>query len=271
MKNESPKVSIIMGIYNCQETLENSIESIINQTYENWELIMCDDCSKDNTFNIAKKYERIYPDKIKVIKNEENLTLGPTLNRCIQHVTGSFIARQDGDDISHKERIEKQVKFLMKNKEYDMVGTWMTSFDENGEIGIHKLQTNPNIRDLVTHCITFAHATIMIRTNVMTSLNGYNEKKYAKQLEDYELWSRFFLNGYKGYNIQESLYYVRENRDAYKRKSIKRRIRGINLRFITNKMLNVPLHLYVHILKDVVAIVIPSFIFRKYYKWRLGN
>ena len=63
-----PKISIIMGIYNCEKTISESIESIINQTYENWELIMCDDNSSDNTLKIAQKYECIYPDKIKVIQ-----------------------------------------------------------------------------------------------------------------------------------------------------------------------------------------------------------
>ena len=75
---KQPKVSIIMGIYNCEATLKESIESIINQTYTNWELIMCDDCSKDNTFKIAKEYADKYKDKIKLIKNEKNLTLVPT-------------------------------------------------------------------------------------------------------------------------------------------------------------------------------------------------
>jgi glycosyltransferase EpsE len=271
MDKKTPKVSIIMGIYNCESTLEDSIKSIINQSYENWELIMCDDCSSDKTLMIAKNYEKKYPNRIKVIKNEANLTLGPTLNRCLKLTTGEFIARQDGDDLSDKTRFKRQVEFLISNNDYDMVGSWMTSFDKNGKLGIQKLKDEPNVRDLVTHCTTFAHATIMIRSEVMKKLNGYNENKYAKQLEDYELWSRFFFDNRKGYNIQESLYYVREDREAYKRKNIKRRLRSINMRFVTNKMLNIPINLYVYILKDVVALVIPSFIFRKYYKWRLGN
>ncbi len=89
----NPKVSIIMGIYNCESTLEEAIESIINQTYENWELIMCDDCSSDGTFEVAKKYKDKYPNKIKLIKNEKNITLGPTLNRCMEYVEGKYICK----------------------------------------------------------------------------------------------------------------------------------------------------------------------------------
>ena len=134
-----PKVSIIMGIYNCEQTLEESIKSIINQTYDNWELIMCDDCSIDNTYKIAQKYKDIYPNKIKLLKNDKNMTLGPTLNKCIEYVTGKYIARQDGDDLSERYRLEKQVDFLEKNKDISIVGTNMVSFDESGYHGVHSL------------------------------------------------------------------------------------------------------------------------------------
>ena len=135
----NPKVSIIMGIYNCEETLAESIDSILNQTYENWELIMCDDCSSDRTFDIAKGYKDKYPNKIKLLKNEKNLTLGPTLNKCMEYVEGKYIARQDGDDYSHKNRLEIQVKVLEENSDIAAVGTNMISFDEEGEHGVHSL------------------------------------------------------------------------------------------------------------------------------------
>ena len=110
--DNKPLISIIMGIYNCEKTLSESIESIINQTYENWELIMCDDCSDDSTLKIAQEFEKKYQNKIKVIKNEENITLGPTLNKCLKLVRGKYVARQDGDDISNLNRLKEEVEFL---------------------------------------------------------------------------------------------------------------------------------------------------------------
>ena len=88
-----------MGIYNCAKTLPEAIDSILAQTYSNWELIMCDDGSSDDTYAIAEKYKITYPNKIKLIKNEKNLGLNATLNNCLKYVDGNYIARMDGDDI----------------------------------------------------------------------------------------------------------------------------------------------------------------------------
>ena len=260
-----PKVSIIMGIYNCEQTLEESIKSIINQTYDNWELIMCDDCSIDNTYKIAQKYKDIYPNKIKLLKNDKNMTLGPTLNKCIEYVTGKYIARQDGDDLSERYRLEKQVDFLEKNKDISIVGTNMVSFDESGYHGVHSLGESLGKEYYLKKGVIFFHATILIRTEVMRKLNGYSTQWYAIQAEDYELWSRFIKEGYKGYNLQENLYYVRENIDTYKIKNIKRRLRGLVLKFKVNRRLNASISAYVYMLKDIVALFIPRWIFIRYY------
>lgn len=267
----NPKVSIIMGIYNCESTLEEAIESIINQTYENWELIMCDDCSSDGTFEVAKKYKDKYPDKIKLIKNEKNITLGPTLNRCMEYVEGKYIARQDGDDFSHRERLEKQVKILEEDNRLAAVGTNMISFDENGEHGVHSLPEKVDTDYYLKRGVIFFHATLLIRTEVMKKLNGYTDKWYAVQAEDYELWSRFLKEGYKGFNLHENLYYVREDLNTYKRKNVKRRLRGLVLRFNVNKSLNAPIKIYFYMLKDIIALFIPRSVFIKYYRRKMNT
>lgn len=264
IKNQ-PKVSIIMGIYNCENTLEEAIKSIINQTYKNWELIMCDDCSKDNTLKIAESYAKNYPENIKVIKNERNLTLGPTLNRCLELATGDYIARQDGDDLSKEDRLEKQVKFLESNKEFDLVGTSMISFDENGEYGARNLKSTPEGKDLMYGSV-FAHATILIKSEVIRSLDGYSNKPHTKQVEDYNMWFRFFEKGYKGHNLEEALYYVREDRDAYKRKSIKRRVNEIKVMVEGCKMLKLPPKYYLMVVKPIIAIIVPQKVLMNYHR-----
>ena len=115
MNNTSEKISIIMGIYNCEKTLPEAIESILAQTYTNWELIMCDDCSTDNTYSIAKKYQEKYTDKIILVRNNENCRLAYSLNHCLKYASGKYIARMDGDDISLPHRFERQIEFLEKN------------------------------------------------------------------------------------------------------------------------------------------------------------
>ena len=97
---QKEKISVLMGIYNCEGTLREAIDSILNQTYENWELILCDDGSSDGTFAVAKEYQARFPDRIILLRNEENRGLNFTLNRCFKASSGEWIARQDGDDIS---------------------------------------------------------------------------------------------------------------------------------------------------------------------------
>ena len=107
-----PKISIIMGIYNCGKTLDEALKSILDQTYTDWEIVMCDDGSSDNTLEIAEKYQANYPEKVTVLKNEQNMGLNATLNKCLKATKGEYIARQDGDDISLPDRFIKEVKFL---------------------------------------------------------------------------------------------------------------------------------------------------------------
>ena len=87
----SKKISILMGIYNCASTLNEAIDSIIEQTYSNWEFIICDDGSQDNSYEIAKEYEKIDPERFRVIKNSENKGLNATLNRCLKIATENML------------------------------------------------------------------------------------------------------------------------------------------------------------------------------------
>lgn len=139
-----PKVSIIMGVYNCQDTVEESIESILQQTYDNWEFIICDDASTDGTYEKVLSYTKRDPERIRLIRNEHNQRLAASLNRCLAEARGDLIARQDGDDISVPDRLEKQVHFLETHPEYDVVGTAMTVFDESGTKGVRALISAPD-------------------------------------------------------------------------------------------------------------------------------
>lgn len=127
-------ISILMGIYNCAETLSEAIDSIIQQTCKSWELIMCDDGSSDDSFKIAKKYADKYPEKIIVIKNSQNMGLNYTLNHCLEYVRGKYIARMDGDDISLPNRLEIEKEFLDTHLDYAIVSTPMIFFDEGDRL-----------------------------------------------------------------------------------------------------------------------------------------
>ena len=120
-KIDKPLVSVLMPIYNCEHTLEAAIDSIIMQTYSNWELIVCDDCSTDKSYAILHQYKKRLKDKMIILKNRTNSRIAYTLNHCLQYAQGEYIARMDGDDLSIPDRLEKQVCFLMTHPEYSIL------------------------------------------------------------------------------------------------------------------------------------------------------
>lgn len=251
------KVSIIMGIYNCSSTLSEAIDSIIAQTYTNWELIMCDDGSKDNTYDVALSYKEKYPNKIILIKNEKNLGLNKTLNRCLEYTTGEYIARMDGDDVSVENRLFKEISFLENNPEYAIVSSPMIYFDENGEWGESKAIENPTNLDFVTGT-PFCHAPCMVRTEAYKEVNGYSTDDRTLRAEDYNLWFRLYAMGYKGHNLQTPLYKMRDDENAYSRRSFKFAKNEAYVRYTGYKMLNLPKKYYIFALRPIIVGLLPK-------------
>lgn len=254
------KVSIIMGIYNCSSTLSEAIDSIIAQTYTNWELIMCDDGSKDNTYDVALSYKEKYPNKIILIKNEKNLGLNKTLNRCLENATGEYIARMDGDDISLPLRFEKEVSFLDEHPEYAIVSSPMIYFDENGEWGESKAIENPTNLDFVTGT-PFCHAPCMVRKEAYKEVNGYSTDDRTLRAEDYNLWFRLYSMGYKGHNLQTPLYKMRDDENAYSRRSFKFAKNEAYVRYTGYKMLGLPKKYYIFALRPIIVGLLPKSIY----------
>jgi glycosyltransferase involved in cell wall biosynthesis len=190
------KVSVLMPVYNGETFLRDAIDSIIGQTYSDWELIIINDGSTDQSENIIKSY--IDP-RIRYYKNEQNIGLIATLNRGIDLCSGKFIARMDADDISTPERLKQQIDFLEKNNEYVMCGCNATVIDKNNnETGkIINLSTNEYLRINLLFSVPFIHPSVMIKTDILKELKYDPDYKYA---EDYDLWCRIANKG-KIYNI----------------------------------------------------------------------
>ena len=115
-----PLISVIMACYNSEKYVDKAVQSIINQTYTNWELLICDDQSKDNTLKII---EKINDPRIKIFKNEKNLGYLKTCNRLFSSASGDYITFQDSDDFSHKERLSLQLNHLLNNANLGAIGT----------------------------------------------------------------------------------------------------------------------------------------------------
>lgn len=260
------KISIIMGIYNCADTLPLAIDSILAQTYSEWELIMCDDCSTDNTYEIAQGYAEKYPEKIILIKNEENKRLAYTLNHCLECATGEFVARMDGDDISQPERLEKQLRFLKENPQYQLVGTKMQRFSDEGLADVVDIEEYPDKYTIIKQS-PFNHATILTYKYVYDQLEGYTVEKRTERGQDYDLWFKFFAKGFQGYNIQEPLYLVKEDLGAIKRRTAKSRLLILQTTKIGYKMLGFSRCQYWKAaIKTYIKCLIPSWMMLKYRK-----
>lgn len=264
---EQPLVSIIMGAYNEENTIAKCVESIIHQTYKNWEFIICNDCSKDRTEEMIESFCQ-QDKRIILLNNEKNMRLAASLNRCLETAKGKYIARMDADDESLPERLEKQVLYLESHPDVDCVGCNRLIFDENGNIGIRKSLEYPS-RDILKRDTPFAHPTIMMKKTVYEKLGGYTVSRDTMRAEDLDLWIRFFANGFKGYNIQEVLYRYRESLGDLKKRSLKAAIETSKVYIRGYKLLGFSLASYVYALKPVISALIPDFIMKRYYKKRL--
>lgn len=260
------RISIAMGIYNCATTLAESIESILAQTYDNWELVMCDDASTDETFRIAQDYERKF-NNIKVLRNEKNLGLAATLNRCIENAceTAEFIARQDGDDLSESKRFEVQVRFLDEHPEYAMVSTGMICFDEYGDWGLMLKPEYPTPQDFA-YSSPFCHAPIMMRRKELTAVGNYTVSKYLRRGQDFYLWHKFYIAGYQGYNIQEPYYKMRDDRAATQRRRLKDRLYGAKVHLEMMRNLKLPFWNYPRAFRTVVVGLLPNSIYERLHR-----
>ena len=261
-------VSVIMGIYNCAETLGEAIDSILNQTYSDWELIMCDDGSEDNTYEIALEYAAQYPDKIVVIKNEQNIGLNKTLNKCLNMAMGKYVARMDGDDICAKTRFEVEIAVLENEPEIAIVSTSMDHFDESGNWGKESHPTYPQKKDFL-YGTPFCHAPCMVRKEAYDKVSGYSIEPRFTRVEDYHLWFKMYKAGFGGKNIDEVLYSMRDDRNAYSRRKFRYRLNEAYVKKLAIKEFKLPLSGYAYVLRPIIVGLLPVKVYDMLHKRKL--
>lgn len=218
----TPQISVLMGVYNCAATVEEAIQSIIDQTVTDWEFIICDDGSSDDTYEVVKALAEKEP-RIVLIRNEHNMGLAPTLNHCLRAARGTYTARMDGDDICSPDRFEKELAALEADPGCAVVSCAMLSFDENGVYGQSNYPEKPDKTDFF-RMSPFCHAGCMMRKAVLLELGGYNESSQVERFEDFDLWYRLYKAGYYGRNLPEALYSMRDDRNAFRRRKMKYRL-----------------------------------------------
>jgi glycosyltransferase EpsE len=258
------KISVIMGVYNGSKKLTTAVESILNQTFTDFEFIICDDGSSDNSVAILEEL-LIKDNRIKLLKNPRNLSLAPTLNNCLKVAVGDYIARMDADDISHPDRFEKQVAFLDSHPEYALVGTSRNMYDSEGIWGrlVHEGErTKLNIY----HGVTFLHPSILMRRAALLDVGGYTTGPETERTEDFDLWCKLYEKGYRGYNLSDLLVDYYEARDSYTKRKYKYRICEYRLKKKWRERLDLPLKYQLHAYKPLVVGLIPAKLLRTYHE-----
>ena len=259
-----PKVSVIMGVYNCKnfDLLHKSINSIINQSFLDFEFIICDDGSDNDTLNYLNTIKSS-DKRIKVISYPKNIGLSNALNVCINASCGKYIARQDDDDISHVDRLKKEVEFLEKNSAYSMVGTLADIYDDSGVWGKYNLPEYPRKIHFLWNS-PFIHPTIMIRKSVLIDLSYYRVANETRRCEDIDLFMRMYGKGYIGYNLQEILYSYRiDSKAKNKHRPFKYRIDESIVKFKGYKSMRILLIGFPFIFKPILVGLIPQNLFIK--------
>lgn len=188
MSLNSPDVTVLMSVYNGERYLEDAIESILGQTFHDFEFIIINDGSTDGTKDTLTRYQRM-DDRIRVY-DQENRGLIAALNRGCQLARGKYIARMDADDISLPERLARQLYYMEAHPEVGVLGTWTESIDDSGRL--LETQRLPTAPSLIRWALLFgnpiAHGSVMMRLDVIRRLGFYHTD--ALYSEDYDLWSR---------------------------------------------------------------------------------
>lgn len=270
MHGKNPVISVMMGIYNCGDTLSEAIECIVNQTFSDWELIMCDDGSNDDTYEIAISYKEKYPEKIIVLQNEKNRGLNYTLNKCLKQAKGKYIARMDGDDRCDKERFAIEINVLEKEPEIAIVSTDMEFFDESGVWGKISHPEYPVPEDFVKES-PFCHAPCMVKREAYMKVKGYSVSDKLLRVEDYHLWIKMYKCGYRGKNIHKCLYQMRDDRNAYSRRSFKNRLNEYYVKRLAIRTFRLKKWNYLLALRPIIVGLLPNCVYDKLHKGRLAK
>ncbi|HYK77843.1 MAG TPA: glycosyltransferase family A protein [Daejeonella sp.] len=202
-------VTVLMSVYNSEKYLKEAIRSILNQTYRDFEFIIIDDGSSDNSRDIIEQFAAEDP-RIVFVKNHQNMGLGASLNRGIKLASGKYIARQDADDLSAPNRLSVQLKHALENQEVDIIGSDCYEIDIYDNIifeNRHHSAQNDFMGNLLSRKGIFAHGSAFLKKDKLLEVGLYDSRFYFTQ--DIELWLRLISNGAKVHIMNQLLYSYR--------------------------------------------------------------
>ena len=253
MKSSVPLVSVIMCVYNGEAFVKNAIESILKQTFLNWELIICDDGSTDKTLSILETYAE--NPKIQVLKNKKNLGPGKSRNQCLKVAESDYIVIQDADDTSQKDRLSTLYNEITKQSA-SALGSGAILKDKNHYWGIIIHKPEPKKLDWIKS-MQVVHASIIAKREDLLEVGGYGHSKKDRS-EDYDLMCRLAAKNKKIINIPTPLYIINYGREDYKRRTALSRLFEVKAKFKVCRYIMPSLPYYIYCFKPLLLALIPK-------------
>ena len=254
-----PAISVIMSIYNQRDRkrLEEAVLSILRQSFTDFEFIIYNDGSDRELADYLQRFERM-DKRVVLISNPVNHGLAYSLNTCIDVARGKYLARMDDDDISAGSRLQVQYDFMEAHPEVAYAGCNARLLDDNGVWGRRRMPEKPERNDFLK-CSPFIHPTVMIRREVFEAGNTYRDSRENWRCEDYELFMRLYKLGYQGENIQEGLFFYREDRNSYVKRKFCYRMAEMRIRYRNFKELGIlsPCG-WLYVIRPLLAAAVPA-------------
>ena len=262
-----PTLSVITGASNVAECkyFARSVMSVLEQTFSDFEFIICDDGSSDATYAKLCEYADKDP-RIKLIRNEKNLGLVETLNKCLAIAEGKYIARHDCDDYNDPTRFEKQITYLEEHPDIALLGTAVYLFDDSGVWDKETMPRRVENRDFLFNN-PYKQGSVTFRREALERAGGYRVAKETVRNEDYDLFMRIQTFA-RGENLEEALYYFCEDGAARKRRKYRYRINEARVRAKGFKALGLLPKGALYVIKPLIVGLIPSFILTRLQKRR---
>jgi len=265
--NEQPLVSVILATYNGNERLTLAIESILNQDYKNYEVVIVDDSSTSLKTKSILDVFKTNP-KIKLVANKNNLGLAGALNVAITASKGAYLVRMDDDDIAHPNRISTLMKAMVEFNYPAVVGSNANLTDGTRIVGCLKVPTTPSSLDVILSK-AIIHPTTMLKRKSIENLGGYTSSPNTLRLEDFDLWCRLLQKEERLINISDILLDYYESTLSVSKRSVSFRVRELKLKLYWRKKLGLPSHIQFYlVIKFLLYIVIPKGLYLRFRKWR---
>lgn len=258
-------VSVIIACHNAEKFIGPCMESLIRQTYQNMEILICDDASCDGTREKLKEWQK-KDSRIHVFYSKKRRYAAGARNICIKKSRGDFLMVQDIDDISMPNRAETLVRCLQDNPNVDFASSSMKAFVDNpwmtyGKALGHRKQF-PSKYDFLWG-LPFNHPATMFRKGCILAVKGYQLRKDTKRGEDYDMFMRLYAEGYRGMNLPMPLYLYRQDRENVMRRDIQTRIDEVGIRIRGYQRLGISVLGIPFLLKPIAGYFVQAIKYRR--------